>query len=89
MAQVDPQFLRSAIDSVSSRPLEKGWSVDADLYQLGVLDSYAMIQLVIVLEEGLQIVFDYGDLRMGTIGSLRQIETLLNQKYACSLPPQV
>ncbi len=54
-----------------------------DLFDAGILDSFAVMQLVQLLEEQFDIVFDYKDLRRDYFSSLEALQGLLIKKYDC------
>jgi acyl carrier protein len=58
-----------------------GLKADTDLMDSGAIDSYSIIQLIQSLEEKLDIVFDYSDLRAFNFKNLETLMVLLRTKY--------
>lgn len=84
----DPQFLRKIVLGLNTRFTQDEWTAQDDLYELRIVDSYAIIQLVVALEDALHIVFDYDDLHYKNFKTLTDLCTLLNSKYQCRLCQQ-
>lgn len=60
-------------------PLHDAFGDDSDLYQEG-LDSMALMQLILQLEQGFDIRLDASDLGRENFQSLRSIEQLIQKK---------
>ena len=56
-------------------------SADDDLWALNYVDSFAIVQLISLMEKRLGIVFDFADLNIGHFRSARAIQSLLITKY--------
>jgi acyl carrier protein len=61
--QLSLKELRDAILSTASARPGNSIPDDVDLFDEGYLDSFSVLQLIQVLEEKLDIVFDHRDLR--------------------------
>jgi acyl carrier protein len=56
-----------------------------DLWDLRLLDSFAVVNLVFKLEEAFDIVFDFPDMNAKNFQSIHSILQLLEQKYGLSI----
>jgi acyl carrier protein len=72
--------VRSLILKISKRENES-LPPNAKLIEEGYLDSFAVIELVQILEERLNIVFEYDDLRRNYFKTAEGIYDLLSKKY--------
>lgn len=58
---------------------------DTDLFHMGALDSFGTMQLVLRLEEDLNLLFDYDDLRNQHFRTIRSLSELLVNKHGCKV----
>lgn len=79
--EISLKKIREIVMKKSTRPMGSEVSPSTDLLDEGYLDSFSVMQLVQSLEEELDIVFDYSDLRRDYFSTLESIYTLLNKKY--------
>jgi len=81
MKTIDTEQIRQYI--VELKPEVRDFPLDATsgLFDAGALDSYTVIMLIQTLEERLDIVFDYSDLRAFNFENLEAILKLLKTKY--------
>lgn len=82
MKNLDTNKLREFIIQVSNRPGNVDWTNQDDLFLAGVLDSYSIIQLIVLIEESCQIVFNFNDLNFDDIKSVDSLKELLKKNYA-------
>jgi D-alanine--poly(phosphoribitol) ligase subunit 2 len=61
-------------------------SVDADLFATGLLDSMALVQLIMELEQHFKIELPMGELDIGSFRSIREIAELVAARQAGSAP---
>jgi acyl carrier protein len=68
---------------IDVKPEAQDFELDAttSLFDVGALDSYTVVMLIQHLEERLDIVFDYSDLRAFNFENLESILKLLKTKY--------
>ncbi|OFZ23213.1 MAG: hypothetical protein A2X94_02950 [Bdellovibrionales bacterium GWB1_55_8] len=56
---------------------------ETNLFNTGALDSLALIQFVLSLEEEFSITLDYNDIQFDHFKSFSDIQRLLKSKYGC------
>jgi acyl carrier protein len=78
---IDVDRIRQFIVDVKPETQDFNIEPTSDLFDLGALDSYSVIMLIQLLEERLDIVFDYSDLRAFHFENLESILKLLKNKY--------
>ena len=79
-ANLLPQ-IRKIIQEVSVAANHKKFTNTENLYDKMILDSYHIVQLVVLLEERFRIVVDFQDLQNENFRSVKAIQQLLNEKY--------
>lgn len=81
MDGIDANRVRDFIVDVKPEVVDFQLEPTTDLFDSGALDSYTIIMLIQRLEESLDIVFDYSDLRAFHFENLETITKLLKTKY--------
>lgn len=85
LKQVNAQLILKFIGEIN--PSGSGRIKDAktDLFDVGALDSYSVVQLIQAFEERLEIIFDFSDLSAENFRNLETLVKLLVRKYDCTM----
>ena len=83
--KISHEWLRKVIESVNPRAGRFTIAPNTELLEVGALDSYAIVQLVLALEEKLGFSFDYADITARNFRTIERLTTLLTAKYSCTL----
>jgi len=78
-ANLEPQILAAIAERILEAPA--GFDADSDLYAAG-LDSMAMMQLVLLLEEKFGVVVPDSDICRANFQNVRQLARLLGERLA-------
>jgi len=78
---INTNSVRQFIIDVKPEARDFELDVTTSLFDVGALDSYTVVMLIQHLEERLDIVFDYSDLRAFNFENLESILKLLKTKY--------
>ena len=81
MASIDTNSIRQFIIDVKPEVQDLEMNGATDLFEVGALDSYTVVMLIQHLEERLDIVFDYSDLRAFNFENMESILKMLMTKY--------
>lgn len=81
MAENNIELVKQAINSVVGGSRANTISAHDNLFEVGILDSLSMVQLIIALENKFSIHFDYKDLQMDHFKSVMNICSMLEGKY--------
>ncbi|NJM10436.1 MAG: hypothetical protein HC883_06200 [Bdellovibrionaceae bacterium] len=76
-------MIRGLIEEINPRAAGRGIDISTQLFDIGALDSYSTVQLVLGIEERLEISMDYNDVIRRHFRSIRALKKLLIEKYGC------
>lgn len=78
---VKTDSVKDLILEVSPNLAPEKLAAEADLFAIGALDSYSIVQLIIAFEDKFGITFDYADLSGANFRTLDSIRSLLSRNY--------
>lgn len=78
---VSVEEIREIVLAKSNLSGKKKIEPDMNLFDSGYLDSFSVMQVVQDLEDKLEIIFDYNDLRRDYFKSAETLHALLQKKY--------
>lgn len=79
--KIDESVIRNYLVELNPRLENEDINSGVDLFQIGAVDSYTIVQLIGLFEERFNIVFDYSDLTGYNFRTITDILDLLFRRY--------
>lgn len=77
----DYELLKGLLHEIRPQALERLTDENTRLFQEGILDSYAIIQLVNLLEERFGVTINFQDVKAVNFDTLKTLSSYLNLKF--------
>lgn len=78
---ISRERLKEILLKFNAFPRDQELGTKDNLFDLGILDSFSVLELITTLEEDLEIVFDFKDVKPENLQTIDDIISLLNTKY--------